>query len=82
MDFNRDGALDLIYAVSTGCDGTLLRDRDRDGGGGGSRSGGGEDELQGDGHAPCAVSEIHVALNGRADSEQHAAGMLTYAYVC
>lgn len=78
LDFNRDGSLDLVFAVSYGCAGTVLRSErqgnvgvdtdDRDARG--SRRQGDEFEL--DGHAPCAISEIHLALNARSEVHRHA----------
>jgi hypothetical protein len=74
LDFNRDGSLDLVFAVSSACSGTVLRSERQVGVGGDkdTRASRGQDEFELDGHAPCAINEIHLALNARSEVHRHA----------
>ena len=86
LDFNRDGSLDLMYAVSSGCQGAVLRDESTASvgawGSRGTRDRGGmpfgtEDGLASDGFAPCSTSKVYVALNARSDIRRNPSELCT-----
>jgi len=74
-DFNRDGSLDLVYAVSAGCLGVQFRGQGPEGLLAPPAPALLRERFDEQGYAPCDKSEIYVALNARSDSQRKTSEM-------